>query len=72
MASEYSGFDHLLTEYVGGHGFYQLKLTLLASPLYSISPLVLFLVVFAAYVPDHRCKISTCEIETAQVKRCKI
>ena len=67
MVSEYSSFDHLLTEYVGGHGLYQLKLTLLGSPLYSISPLILFLVVFSAYVPDHRCKIDGCDTKDSKV-----
>ena len=55
--SAYTGFDKILTEYVGGHGLYQLKTTLIMSPMYTMGGLVTFLVVFSAFVPEHRCKV---------------
>ena len=60
-ASAYTGFDKILTEYVGGHGLYQLKTTLLLSPVYNMSGMIILLVVFSAYVPDHRCQVQLCD-----------
>ena len=59
--SVYTGFDKILTEYVGGHGLYQLKTTLIMSPMYTMGGLVTFLVVFSAFVPEHRCKVQLCD-----------
>ena len=67
MAPSYKGFDQILTEYVGGRGRYQLKITLLMTPLYWLTFPLLFLIVFSAYVPPHRCKVSACENITEKV-----
>ena len=67
MTPTYKGFDQILTEYVGGRGRYQLKITLLMTPLYWLTLPLLFLIVFSAYVPKHRCKVSACENITEKV-----
>ena len=67
MTPTYKGFDQILTEYVGGRGRYQLKITLLMTPLYWLTLPLLFLIVFSAYVPKHRCKVSACENITGKV-----
>ena len=67
MTSTYRGFDQILTEYVGGRGRYQLKITLLMTTLYWLTFPLLFLIVFSAYVPKHRCKVSACENITGKV-----
>ena len=57
------GFDHILTEFIGGHGIYQWKLTILMGPVYSLSAILIFLNIFTVYAPKHRCHVSNCEMD---------
>ena len=59
---EKSSFDHILVTYVGGHGKYQVLNTIFMSILYHASLTLIFIHVFAAHSPQHRCKINGCEI----------
>ena len=63
MTSTYTGFDKILVDYVGGHGFYQLKTTLIMALPNQLTSLIIYLVVFSADEPKHRCKVSICETE---------
>ena len=63
MASTYTGFDKILEDYVGGHGFYQLKTTLIMALPHQLTSLIIYLVIFSADEPKHRCQISLCENE---------
>ena len=63
MASTYTGFDKILEDYVGGHGFYQLKTTLIMALPHQLTSLIIYLIIFSADEPKHRCQISLCENE---------
>ena len=67
MAEVKHSFDKILTEYIGGHGLFQWKLTLLMMPLFALSLGIIFVIVFTAYAPNHRCKIPNCDTPSLQV-----
>ena len=56
-----ANLDHILTNYVGGCGRYQLINTILISFVYHASWLTLFINVFTAYAPKHRCRVPECD-----------
>lgn len=62
MPAEDANLDHILDQYVGGCGKYQFVKTLLLALCYYMSLGILFITVFTAYAPDHRCKISGCDL----------
>ncbi len=47
--------DYILESVVGGGGWWQWRNTLLFLPLYYVSGYPLFLTIYAAYTPPHRC-----------------
>ena len=66
MPSTYTGFDRILVDYVGGHGLYQLKTTLIMSLPNHLTGLITYLVVFSADMPNHRCQVNLCENQEKQ------
>ena len=60
--AEIGSLDHILSDYVGGCGRYQLFNTLLMTWVYQTSAVTLLLHVFTAYEPPHRCLIPECEV----------
>ena len=74
MASRQLSFDEILTEYIGGHGVSQLKFTLAFTLPYGFSLGLVFIVIFASYVPDHRCQILNCDTQDRKVRylNCKV
>ena len=60
----YTGsFDRILKEFVGGHGRYQLFITLVMTLIIHLGASCFSNVIFAAYEPKHRCRVPQCEIE---------
>ena len=55
------GLDFILEEIVGGGGLWQWRTTFIVFPLMWISAYPLFLSIFAAYIPKHRCYVDACE-----------
>jgi len=53
--------DHILTEYVGGHGPYQWKLLAAVYPVGFASGYPLLLHMMSTYAPPHRCYVEECE-----------
>ena len=58
---ETSSFDQILVNFVGGHGKYQIINSMLVAILYHASLEIIFIHVFTAHTPTHRCKIEGCE-----------
>jgi hypothetical protein len=59
-----ANFDYILENYVGGSGRYQLWSTICMGVVYWAGIYPLFLTLFTAYAPDHRCsRVQTCELD---------
>ena len=54
-------FDQILGSYVGGHGKYQILVTIGAALIYHFANGIFLIHVFTAYAPPHRCRVSECE-----------
>ena len=67
-ARDYGGpsrdLDYIFEEIVGGNGWWQWRTTVVLFPLAWIGGYPLFLSIFAAYTPDHRCFIPGCDNST--------
>ena len=53
--------DTILDKYVGGSGRYQLANTVGMALVYYAGLYALFMTVFVAYVPPHRCRVDFCD-----------
>ncbi len=53
--------DHVLDDIVGAAGPWQLRFLLLMLSVFGASSLLVFLHLFAAYVPPHRCRVPVCD-----------
>ena len=53
--------DFILESIVGGNGLWQWKNVLILYPLLSVGGYPLFISIFAAYTPPHRCLIPVCD-----------
>ena len=58
--------DYILEEIVGGNGWWQWRTTFILFPLSWIGGYPLFMSIFAAYAPPHRCLIEGCETGLGQ------
>ena len=56
-----ANLDQIFIHYVGGCGRYQLINTILMSFVYHTSLIVIFISVFTAYAPKHRCRVDVCD-----------
>ena len=54
-------FDQILNNFVGGHGKYQILVTLATSIIYNFANGILLIHIFTAYAPPHRCHVPQCE-----------
>ena len=63
MADSTISFDVILKKYVGGHGKYQLGVTVVMTLVIQLSVLSFSNVTYAAYEPTHRCRVPQCEAE---------
>ena len=61
MGEHVGSLDAILTHYVGGAGLYQWLNTFAMALIYYISVCPLFLTVFTAYEPEHRCYVPNCD-----------
>ena len=55
-----ASFDHILENYTGGHGKYQIIITILMT-LLRLTNLHINFYQFTAYAPPHRCIVPSCE-----------
>ena len=55
-----ASFDHILENYTGGHGKYQIIITMLMT-LLRLTNLHINFYQFTAYAPPHRCVVPSCE-----------
>ena len=62
---EEKDIDFILDNYVGGGGKWQWKILLIMFPVTWISGYPLFLDVYAAYTPVHRCYVDQCDSNTS-------
>ncbi len=53
--------DYILEDIVGGNGWWQWRTTIALFPLIWAGGIPLFLSVFAAYTPPHRCLVEQCD-----------
>lgn len=53
--------DYILENFVGNNGPWQRRFLLLVLTVFGATYLLIFLHLFAAYVPDHRCRVPACE-----------
>ena len=53
--------DYIFEYLVGGSGWWQIRTTLLLFPLFWASVYPIFLPVFAASAPRHRCQVEQCD-----------
>ena len=53
--------DQILNNFVGGHGKYQILVTLATSIIYNFANGILLIHIFTAYAPPHRCRVPQCE-----------
>ena len=63
-----ASLDEILDKFVGGHGKYQILITVLTSIVYQFANGILFIQIFTAYVPKHRCRIPECDSFNSAVK----
>ena len=56
-----ASLDQVLDKFVGGHGRYQILITVLTSIIYQFANGILFIQIFTAYVPKHRCRVPQCD-----------
>ena len=56
-----ASLDQILIDFVGGFGKYQLLNTVLMSWVYQTGLITIFLTVFTANAPNHRCFVPECE-----------
>lgn len=61
MSEQHYSFDHILDKYVGGGGRWQWQQYLLFLLMSVASSIALFLHMFSAYTPSHRCQIPRCD-----------
>lgn len=59
--------DFILDELVGGGGWWQWKMILLSLPISWASLYALFITMYAAYSPPHRCYIPTCDSASSSI-----
>ncbi len=57
--------DYILDNYVGGGGRYQWLIFLATLPISWAASYPLFIHIFAAYKPDHRCFVPSCDDQNA-------
>ena len=63
MTFESGSYDTILKEFVGGHGRYQLYITIVMALIIHLGSMCFSNVIFAAYEPKHRCRVPQCELE---------
>ncbi|XP_040567850.1 organic cation transporter-like protein [Lepeophtheirus salmonis] len=61
MEIENQGIDYIFSDIVGGSGFAQWKIVFFGFFLNAAGGVPLFIHMFAAYTPSHRCKVPSCE-----------
>jgi hypothetical protein len=62
MSSEKAyDFDYILDKYIGGGGRWQWLMFLTTLPISWGSAYPIFIHIFAAYKPDHRCFVPSCD-----------
>eukprot|EP00094_Tigriopus_californicus_P007746 TCALIF_07461-PA protein Name:"Similar to Slc22a12 Solute carrier family 22 member 12 (Mus musculus)" AED:0.90 eAED:1.00 QI:0/0/0/0.5/1/1/2/0/174 len=59
--------DFILDELVGGGGWWQWKMTLMSLPIGWSSLYALFITMYAAYSPPHRCYIPACDSASSMI-----
>jgi len=59
--------DYILDHYVGGGGRWQWLIFIATFPTYWASIYPLFMHMFAAYKPDHRCFVPSCDDDTSEL-----
>ena len=63
MTDSTVSFDRILKKYVGGHGKYQLMVTIVMTLVIQLCTLCFSNVTYAAYEPTHRCRVPQCEAD---------
>ena len=53
--------DQILDNFVGGHGKYQILVTLATTIIYNFAQGIFLIHIFTAYAPPHRCRVPQCE-----------
>ena len=53
--------DHILDKFVGGHGKYQILMTIAMAIVYNFANGIFLIHIFTAYAPKHRCRVPQCE-----------
>ena len=53
--------DQILDNFVGGHGKYQITITIATSLINEFANGIFLMHIFTAYAPKHRCRVSQCE-----------
>jgi hypothetical protein len=61
MADVAQDLDFILDQFVGGGGWWQWRLTLIMYPTMCAAGFPLFIDLFGAFKPKHRCKIPGCD-----------
>ena len=59
--ADIGSFDQILNNFVGGHGKYQILVTLATSIIYNFAQGIFLIHIFTAYAPPHRCRVPQCE-----------
>ena len=53
--------DQILDNFVGGHGKYQIAITIATSLINEFANGIFLMHIFTAYAPKHRCRVPQCE-----------
>ena len=53
--------DQILDNFVGGHGKYQILVTIATTFINSYANGIFLIHIFTAYAPPHRCRVPQCE-----------
>ena len=53
--------DEILDNFVGGHGKYQIAITIATSLINEFANGIFLMHIFTAYAPKHRCRVPQCE-----------
>ena len=53
--------DQILDNFVGGHGKYQITITIATSLINEFANGIFLMHLFTAYAPKHRCRVPQCE-----------
>ena len=53
--------DQILFNFVGGHGKYQILVTIATTIVYNYAMGIFLIHIFTAYAPPHRCRVPQCE-----------